>query len=67
MTLGTRLKQLRKDADLTLKDLAERTGYAIGYLSDIEQGRTLPSLTALKVIAGAFDMSVVMFLNGVDL
>lgn len=67
MTLGQRLRQLRTQSALTLADLASITGYAIGYLSDIEHGRTLPSLGALKVIAAAFNMSPSLFLNGVEL
>ena len=36
------LKNERRTARRTLRELAEATGKSIGYLSDVEQGRKLP-------------------------
>lgn len=66
MKLQDRLKELRTYNDLTLKAVAERSGLSVSYLSDIERGRTTPTLNTLEVIANALDVSVIDFLTGVD-
>lgn len=38
----------------------------MSYLSDIERGRTNPSLQTLEVIAGCFDITVTDLLYGVE-
>lgn len=66
MKLHERLKELRSHKDLTLREVAERSGLSVSYLSDIERGRTTPTLNTIEVIAEVFEMSVVDFLSGVD-
>ncbi|WP_119072001.1 helix-turn-helix domain-containing protein [Aggregatilinea lenta] len=66
MKLHARLKEVRMARDLTLKALAERSGLSISYLSDIERGRTTPSLSTLESLATALEMTVIDFLTGVD-
>jgi transcriptional regulator with XRE-family HTH domain len=66
MKLPERLKELRTNKDLTLKGVAERSGLSVSYLSDIERGRTTPSLGTLEVIAEALEVSVIDLLTGVD-
>jgi XRE family transcriptional regulator, regulator of sulfur utilization len=66
MKLHERLKEVRISRDLTLKGLAERTGLSVSYLSDIERGRTNPSLTTLETLAVALDITVLDLLTGVD-
>lgn len=66
MKLHHRLKELRTAHSLTLKGLAERTGLSVSYLSDIERGRTTPSLATLESLASALEMTVIDFLTGVD-
>jgi transcriptional regulator with XRE-family HTH domain len=66
MTLAERLRDLRKMNNLTLKDLSGRTGLSVSYLSDIERGRTTPSIDTLKSLAGAFEMTVTDVLVGVN-
>lgn len=66
MKLEDRVRELRGYYDLTLKRLAEITGLSVSYLSDIERGRTSPSLTTLEALAKAFRLSVADFLSGVD-
>jgi transcriptional regulator with XRE-family HTH domain len=51
--LGSRLREARKNAGLTLKELAEKTGLTRGYLSLVETNDRAPSKTAVKVICGA--------------
>src|SRR5690606_11465465 len=66
MKLQDRLKELRTNRDLTLKGVAERSGLSVSYLSDIERGRTTPTLNTLEVIVESLEMSVIDFLTGVD-
>lgn len=42
---GHALKSFRKEARLTQEDLAERIDISVRHLSDIENGKTDPSLT----------------------
>jgi len=50
-TLGKRLRQLRQEQSLTLRELAERIGKSESYLSRVEHGRIDLSLSTLKEIA----------------
>jgi len=61
-TLGKRLRLQRQGSGLTLKDLAGFTGLSISYLSDIERGRTFPSLKALDKISKSYEMEMWEFL-----
>ncbi len=54
------IRRLRKQHKLTLRELGERCGLSISYLSDIERGRTQPSLDSVNAITGAMDYHVVM-------
>lgn len=66
MRLEDRIRELRTQQSLTLKDLSGKTGLSVSYLSDIERGRTTPSLNTLEALAGAFGISVTDLLSGVD-
>lgn len=56
--LGERLRQLRKESGMTLRDLAERSGLSVGMLSQIENGAADPSLGSLRKLASVFDADV---------
>jgi transcriptional regulator with XRE-family HTH domain len=45
--LGQRLRDRRLALDLTLKDVADGAGLSVGFISQIERGITIPSLTSL--------------------
>ena len=51
--LGALLRAQRKAADLTLRDLSERTKVSNAYLSQLERGLHEPSLGVLTAIASA--------------
>ncbi|MDA8069011.1 MAG: helix-turn-helix domain-containing protein [Actinomycetota bacterium] len=59
--IGLSLQTLRREQDLTLQELAERCGFSAGYLSQIETGAAVPSLTALQVIAAELGVEVATF------
>lgn len=44
------IKAFRKTHEMTLRDLSNVTGLSVSYLSDLERGRTLPSLETLDKI-----------------
>jgi len=55
--LGELIRQRRQQAELTLRDLAERANVSNPYLSQIERGLHEPSVRVLKAIAGALNLS----------
>lgn len=58
MSIGDKLKKLRKENNLTLKELHNKTGISISFISDIENKRRNPSIDNLKVLAQALNTSV---------
>lgn len=56
--MGARLRALRKDRDLTLAQVSQRSGLSVGYLSQIERDLSHPSIRALSDIARVFDVSI---------
>jgi transcriptional regulator with XRE-family HTH domain len=56
--LPSQLRSMRTHAGLTLHDAAEKAGISLSYLSDLERGRTVPSLSTLQDIARAYDTTV---------
>jgi len=49
--LSQRIKQRRKALRLSQRDLAERVGLTSGFLSQIENGLTIPSIESLQAIS----------------
>ena len=56
---GSRIREMRKKRGLTLKEVAEATGYTIGHISQIERNLKSPSLVALRKIAACLNCSEV--------
>lgn len=49
-SIGTRLKEIRKDKGMTLKEFGELVGLPIATVSNYEKGRNMPEIkTALKI------------------
>jgi transcriptional regulator with XRE-family HTH domain len=55
--LGEFIRRQRKLANLSLRQLAERTTLSNPYLSQLERGLHQPSVRVLKLIAGALNVS----------
>lgn len=55
-TVGPRLKALRQERELTLKQLSERTGISTSTLSRLESGGRRPTLELLLPLARAHDV-----------
>lgn len=59
------IRTLRQSRNWTLAELADKSGLSLSFLSDIERGRTLPSLTTLDKIAEAFGLTLaIRFMDG---
>lgn len=61
--LGALLRAQRKAADLTLRDLSERTKVSNAYLSQLERGLHEPSLGVLTAIASALGVPLESLLS----
>lgn len=67
--VGERLSQLRSEHKWRLADVAHQSGYSVSYISDLERGRTLPSMTAISKLADVYGLSLSELLEyvGTDL
>jgi transcriptional regulator with XRE-family HTH domain len=59
--IGQRLQALRREQGLTLEQLAADSGLSAGYLSQIETGAAVPSLTSLQLIAAELGVDIAVF------
>lgn len=58
MKLGEKVRDLRRKANLTLEELAQATGSSKGYIWELENKDTNPSLDKLRKIANALHVNV---------
>jgi transcriptional regulator with XRE-family HTH domain len=58
MQLGRKIRDLRLRRGLTVQQLAEATGLSKGFVSQVENGRTSPSLATLQDLARSLETSV---------
>jgi transcriptional regulator with XRE-family HTH domain len=63
MTIADKIKILRKERGLTLADLSQKSGISISFLSDMERGRTAPSIKTINKIALFFNVPPASFLG----
>jgi transcriptional regulator with XRE-family HTH domain len=56
--LGALLREERRAAGLSQRDVAERTGVSDAYLSQVERGRHEPSLRVLTAVAATLGVSL---------
>jgi len=56
-----KIKELRQEKQMTLKDLSEVTGLSLSFLSQIERGASSLSITSLKKIADALQIHINYF------
>ncbi|MGO1712760.1 MAG: helix-turn-helix domain-containing protein, partial [Senegalia sp. (in: firmicutes)] len=60
--IGSEIKELRKQNNMTLKDLSEKTGLSIGFLSQFERGLSTIAIDSLELIARSLDVGLSHFL-----
>src|SRR5437667_10165085 len=58
MQLGKKIRDLRFRRGLTVQQLAEASSLSKGFISQVENDRTSPSLATLRDLARALDTSV---------
>ena len=61
--LGQRVKSLREGMDLSLRDLAERSGVSAPMLSQVERGETSPTLAVAEKIAVGLELTLSQLLR----
>ena len=66
MKVGERLRRLRKERKLTLDDMERKTGVTAPYLSRMENGYFVPSLSALEKLLRVFRVSMYKFMAGIS-
>jgi transcriptional regulator with XRE-family HTH domain len=57
MNIGEKVKSLRKQRNMSLRELAQNTGLSKTTLSDLENGIKNPSLDTVEKIATAFGLT----------
>lgn len=61
--IGPRVRALREAMDLSLRDLAERSGVSAPMLSQVERGETSPTLQVAARIAAGLDLRLSQLLR----
>jgi len=59
--IGSLVRRHRRRNGITLKELAEKTGLSISFLSEIERGVAKPSMSSLRKLAHALGISLLSF------
>jgi transcriptional regulator with XRE-family HTH domain len=60
--VGRRIKELRQRHNITLKDIESRVDVSATHVSEIERGKTSPTVGALRKIATALQVDPALFL-----
>ncbi|MCL6626037.1 helix-turn-helix domain-containing protein [Alicyclobacillus shizuokensis] len=58
LDIGTRVKKLRTERQLTVRQLAARAGVSVSYVYAVESGKRGSNLSKLERIAQALDVSL---------
>ena len=56
--LGIRIKEERKKRQFTQEELAEKSGFSLQHVGDIERGKANPTLSCLQKLAEVMDVAV---------
>lgn len=65
--ISNRIKRLRRQKRITIQELANRAAVSKGWISQIENGRTVPSLTVLVDIVKSLDVNLGQFFDEIRL
>lgn len=64
--LGERIKRLRIEKNLTLKNISEKTDLSISFISQLEHGKTSATLESFKKISDALGVSPSYFFTPLE-
>ncbi|TDE09015.1 helix-turn-helix domain-containing protein [Dyadobacter psychrotolerans] len=67
LEVGRRIKQKRLEKRMTLQELADKSGVSKGLVSQIENGRSIPSLPVMLGIIQSLEVEVSAFFQGLSL
>ena len=62
-----KIRNYRKERNLTIKELAAMTGMSISYISQVERGELDPSLSSLRKIASVLQLPIYLLLDDVEI
>lgn len=63
MDIGRKIKELRNDKKMTLKELSEKSGLSVGFLSQLERGLTTIAVDSLENIAQILGVQLLYFFD----
>lgn len=63
INIGPAVRVRRKELKLTLKELADRSGLSVAFISQVERGKTAPSIISLLQISEALGVNVNYFVE----
>jgi len=67
MIIGDRLRTLREEKKHSQGEIEKRTGLLRGYISRVENGRTVPAVETLEKFARALDVPMYqLFYDGIE-
>lgn len=61
LTIGRRIRELRKNKALTIKEMASGVGLSVGLISQIENEQVTPAISTLMKISSFLDVDVTYF------
>ncbi len=61
--IGSRIRLLRKERKLSIERLAEESGLSVGMLSQLERGKSTPSVRSLRVLGTALGVPISWFFS----
>ena len=64
VNVGERVKQVREERELTLKDISQRTDLDVAFLEQVENGSVAPPLGVVILLAKALDLKMGYFISG---
>ena len=59
MKLGEKIRSLRTEKHMTLRDLSKKSGCSLGFLSQVERDKVSPTISSLKKIADALETNII--------
>ncbi|MCK4401898.1 helix-turn-helix transcriptional regulator [bacterium] len=66
ITIGLQIRRIRKDKNLSLQEIANRTGLSKSLLSKVENFRTIPSLPVLLRISDVLNVDMAELVKGIN-
>jgi transcriptional regulator with XRE-family HTH domain len=66
LVLGSTVRRLREATGLSLRAVAEKSGFSPSFISQVENDQASPSIASMERIAGAFGLTLAEFFRELD-